>query len=603
MQQPSNSGFSPSEASVADTHHDVLSNQPQPVEQGLLEHLQSGLPNPLDVLLAGDASAAGAVMNDVVLQPESSGLEVEGEQPACIQLGAESRLSQCKLWDIMSDYYASHGINAWLFNVPNFITSSTYMAEAYAEMVLAFLEDYWAHIDRNEPLYIVEMATGAGRFSYLLLQELARKLACFSRFQGLKIRYIMTDFTESNPEFWMKHDRLQPFVESGMLDFAVFNPLVADSMELLHSGERLSHDTIQNPVIAIANYFFDSIPQDVFRVESKVLKEGLVTLERTMDGVSPDAKPHIQEITTHFRYQELYNTNYYPDARMNAILNHYRHTLKNGTILFPVGAFDVVRNLQAMSNNRLVLLSSDKAYTSALEMIRCYKHDFAIHDGAFSYMVNYDAIGQYFMNGGGRVLHTEGKSLSIHTVCCIEMDAPDCPFERLQYLFREKFNRGNPMNSLCATMPGKESGNEVAQMSYLLGELRLHLADPHVVSTMAQQLVNILPHSLMNQQEDLLALMDDALANFYYYPGESNLPFWLSQLYFILNKYAESLACLNMTSRYFGEHEALLYLKAQSYERLEQWQDARMHYEQALAMNPEFPEAQEALDNLKTRLK
>jgi tetratricopeptide (TPR) repeat protein len=238
-----------------------------------------------------------------------------------------------------------------------------------------------------------------------------------------------------------------------------------------------------------------------------------------------------------------------------------------------------------------------------MEMIRFYKHDFAIHDGTFSYMVNYDAIGQYFTNSGGRFFHTEGKSLSIQTVCGIELEQTDCEFERLQYLFSEKFNRINPMNSLCSTLPGKDSGNEIAQMTYLLGEIRLQQEDPQVLAAIAQRLVEIVPKCLISQQEDLLELMGNALANFYYYPGECNLPFWLSQIYFVLNKFEESLACLNMTSHYFGDHEALFFLKAQNYERLGQLQEAQTLYEQALAMNPEFNEAQDAMVSLENRLR
>lgn len=600
MQQPSNPGFGADQAPV-DTHHDVLSAKPANKQKGLLEHLQSVLPNPLDILLAEDA-ASGVMVDNIVLQPVQPVLEPE-KTPVSSSLGEKCRLSESMIWQMMRDYYATQGMNAWHSNVPNFITSSTYIAEAYAEMVLAFLEGYYDHLDVNEPLYIVELATGSGRFSHLFLRELERKLACFSRFQALKIRYVMTDFADSNVSFWMNHDKLRPFVESGRLDFGVYNSVVSNRIDLINSQECLAPDTLKNPLIAIANYFFDSIPMDVFRVESKVLKEGLVSLERNMEGVEPDSPPHISQIKTEFHYQDLYSANYYPEAKLNAILNHYRHTIKDGTILFPMTAFDAIRNLQAMSNNRLVLLSSDKSYTSVQEMIRYDKHEFAVHDGAFSYMVNYDAIGRYFTNDGGRFFYTEGKSLNIQTVCCIEMEQPDCDFERLHYLFKEKFNRTNTMNSLCNTLPDMEPQDAVNKMYYLLGQIRLHQEEPQVLSILGQQAADIVQNCLGSQQEDLLALMQNTLNNYYYYPGESNLPFWLSQLYYSMMKYSEALACLDLTIRYFGEHEALFYLKGLNYEKLERWQEAKVYYEKAIARNPDTQEAHEALVALKKRLK
>jgi tetratricopeptide (TPR) repeat protein len=603
MQQSSNPASLANEATVVDSHHEVLSNT-QKQSRGLLEHLQTGLPNPMDLLLTGDITPVKSILDQVSVEPVKKSL-IEEEAPKPFDMGGESRLSECLLWWIIEDYYSNKGIDAWQSSVPNFITSSVYIADAYAEMILAFLEGCFDQLDLNEPVYIVEMATGTGRFSHLLLRELERKLKCFSRFQSLQLKYVMTDFTESNTSYWLKHEKLKPFVEKGLLDFAVYNPLFANSCELVHSKQVISGETVKNPVIAIANYFFDSIRQDVFRVESKVLKEGLVTLERNTEGIDPASKPHITQITTKFRYKELYNTNYYAEPRFNEILNQYRHNIRNGTILFPLGALEVIQNLEAMSNKRLVLLSSDKAYTSALEMIRFYQHDFAIHDGAFSYMVNYDAIGQYFSNAGGHVFTTTGKSLSLQTVCCISLDGPDgqtkIDTERLSYIFKEKIDRSNPINSLCATLPGKNEGNEIAQLTYLIGQLRLHMADPQLTASVAQSMVPIVQKGLYSQHDDILMLLETALENYYFYPGECNLPFWASQIYFMLGKYEESIQCLDQTIHYFGAHEALFFLKGQNYEKLEKWAQAREQYEKSVALKSEFTDAWDALAALDAR--
>ena len=161
-------------------------------------------------------------------------------------LGEEARLSECPLWQMQVDFYTSRGIQAWNHCLPNFITNSAYIAEAYAEMTLAFIEDYFEQLDLSEPLYIVELATGTGRFSHLMLRELESKMSSFSRYKDLRFRYIMTDFTDSNPEFWQRHDRLAPFVEKGVLDFAVFNPLVSDSLTLKVSGETLAAGSFES---------------------------------------------------------------------------------------------------------------------------------------------------------------------------------------------------------------------------------------------------------------------------------------------------------------------------------------------------------------------
>lgn len=575
--------------------------QLQSTSQGrdLLVHLQTALPNPLDLLLK---PGLGSVLGNVVTQqalPE----EETVFKPAKMMLGQECRLSESLLWDMQEQFYREAGINAWQQNVPSFITNSAYIAESYAEMVMAFVEDYFEHLDLSEPLTIIELGTGTGRFSHHMLKELESKLSSFSKYESVRIRYIMSDFTDSNPSFWEQHERLAPFVEKGMLDFAVFNPLMSDSMTLRVSGEALSPGSLKNPVIAIANYFFDSIKQDVFRVESKVLKEGLVTLERNLEGVDADSAPQLSEITPVFQYQDLRSDQYYDDARLNAILKHYRHTIRNGSILFPVGAFQVIQHLETMSDQGMMLISSDKAYTSVEEMTRFYLHDYAQHDGAFSYMVNYDAIGQYFLNQNGHYFHTEGTSLSVQTVCCLKLNTPAQKFEHLNYLYRHKLNRANAINSVCAAMPGREAYGPAAYVQQMLAHIRLNLCDPQAFLVMGQQLVDALPQALHSQVADLKLLMKQTWQNYYFYPGETNIPFWFAQLYYAMAEYDKSNAALDEAIRYYGQHEALYYLKGQNYEQLQQWHKARAAYECALAMKPDFPEASTALKQVDARLK
>ena len=60
----------------------------------------------------------------------------------------------------------------------------------------------------NEPLYIIELGTGSGKFSYYMLKALEEmKDVCSFPFK--KIVYVMTDFTETNFNFWSTHHALK----------------------------------------------------------------------------------------------------------------------------------------------------------------------------------------------------------------------------------------------------------------------------------------------------------------------------------------------------------------------------------------------------------
>lgn len=596
--------------SSINSHHDILSVGPARQDAGLLSFLQSNS-NPLEQIFnIEDKSATVPVTQPaeqptMVLAPKPA---VQQERPTMMIMDEERPLSKTLLWQMQEDYYKSVGINAWQQDVPCFVTSSVYIAEAYAEMIISFVRDYWDQLDLSEPIHILELATGTGRFSHLLLRELSRKQAYFEQLKDVKFRYVMSDFTDSNPNFWQKHEKLQPFIESGMLDFAVFNPLVDSVLNLRVSGETIDAGNIRNPMIAISNYFFDSIPQDFFRVESKKLLEGLVTLERNLVGpegeaVDPESAPHITQVTQRVRYRELQNDRYYDDPKLNAVLNHYRHNIRNGSIIFPIGAFNVIRNLEKLSNNQLMLISSDKAYTCVDHMTCFYEHTWATHSGAFSYMVNYHGIAQYFKNEGGSCFNTTGKNLALQTVCFINVNRKDCKFENLEYLYREKVDRALATTSLVTLLPEGRQLSEMQQLDQMIAQVRMNLADPKIFCVLGQAMVDLIPKGTTGQHQDLLNLIDRGLESYYFFPGEVNLPFWTSQIYYNLGMYHEGLQSLDKTISLFGDHEALFFLKGQNYEKLGQWKQAREMYELALEMKPDFDEANQALIGVQMKVR
>ena len=75
-------------------------------------------------------------------------------------------------------------------------------------------------------------------------------------------------------------------------------------------------------------------------------------------------------------------------------------------MLLPIGALQFVRTLGEISNGHFLLLSADKAHSHE-EDLRLTKDNphLAIH-GSFSFMTNFHAMHQYFVNHGGESLHT-----------------------------------------------------------------------------------------------------------------------------------------------------------------------------------------------------
>ncbi|CAN0389796.1 unnamed protein product, partial [Hapterophycus canaliculatus] len=78
-------------------------------------------------------------------------------------------------------------------------------------------------------------------------------------------KYVITDFSHANFGFWMNHPRLQELFALGVVDFAVFDAEAGPGEVGGLSGEELRPGDLDNPVIVVANYVFDSLKQDAFR--------------------------------------------------------------------------------------------------------------------------------------------------------------------------------------------------------------------------------------------------------------------------------------------------------------------------------------------------
>src|SRR6266849_5684764 len=189
-------------------------------------------------------------------------------------LESATPLARSMVWQLQRTFYADQGIAAWS-HVPQSITTSPIIARAYARIVLGFLRDMSAALDPDQPLYVVELGAGSGRFAYRFLKAFTALLE-ETRGTRQRILYVMTDASASVVGYWRDNPRLRPFVESGVLDFAHFDLLELAPLELLNSGVTMRVEALSNPVVLVANYIFDSIPQDAVTIKDGQLLANLV---------------------------------------------------------------------------------------------------------------------------------------------------------------------------------------------------------------------------------------------------------------------------------------------------------------------------------------
>ncbi|PCI39412.1 MAG: hypothetical protein COB50_01190 [Thiotrichales bacterium] len=310
-------------------------------------------------------------------------------------------LSKSILWKLQRDYYAQKGIDAWTGSVPFYITSNVYIAEVYARVVVRFVQDLvrCGKYDSSEPVYVMELGTGSGQFSYYCM----RKIFTLQEELGVEanICYVMTDFAESNIKFWEQHPKFQKYLANQQLDFAIYDLEESETLQLLHSGKILGSSPTKNPLCAFANYIFDTVRHDIFHADDNEVEEVLVRLKTDESNIQ-DGKPvELTGLKTSFKYREIEDDNYYDDKICNDILDFYAKNLKKSTtFLMPVGAFHCIRTLGKISNNNLMIISTDKGYSDLKTLDGLGDPHIAFH-GSFSMSVNFHAIAEYIKRIGG----------------------------------------------------------------------------------------------------------------------------------------------------------------------------------------------------------
>lgn len=309
-------------------------------------------------------------------------------------------------------YFLQNGMTAWQEDVvPSYISSNLVMARTYSQILYGYLRDCYAAaergefaLDTNQPINIIELGAGSGRLAYHFLQTFLPRYQQ-SPFASLPIRYVMTDFVPQIADFWQGHGRFQPYLDSGILDVALFDVMHRERPFILQKGgHTLTPENVQNPVILIANYFFDTIPQDSFVVEEGLLCQNLLTLTSTQP--EPDlADPAIWDRLA-LHYEPIPLEKSFFDVRLyNQILDDYEASLPDCSFSFPSVGLDCVRYWQQFGNGRMLLLTSDRGYSLPNALVNQPDPLPNLH-GSFSLMVNYHAMGEFVSRSGGIVCQT-----------------------------------------------------------------------------------------------------------------------------------------------------------------------------------------------------
>src|SRR5262249_9562855 len=114
------------------------------------------------------------------------------------------------------------------------------------------------------------------------------------------------------------------------------------------------------PLVVIANYVFDSLPQDAFIIHEGKIEEALVT--SSAGDLSDGSAPPPGSLQLSFNNIPVPQQRY-ANKVWNGILEHYRGSLPAATVFFPTAALNLLQSLAASSDGPMLVLAADKAFT------------------------------------------------------------------------------------------------------------------------------------------------------------------------------------------------------------------------------------------------
>lgn len=321
-----------------------------------------------------------------------------------VALEKDMRFSTSVLWQYQMDFFSSQGVNAWLGQVPFFITSNPHIGISYAKVMFAYIQDMveQGKYDPAKPFYILELGTGTGKFSFYCLKKLY-ELVEFEYAGKVKICYVMSDFTMSNVNFWRTQPQLVKYLDLGVLEFACLDMTNIDALTILQANRTLDKTDFTNGLMVVGNYIFDTVPHDAYTVQNDKLFEARCYVETPSTNVEGKKPIDLEKLRVSFKKTPIKKFYSEYNAELIQVVKEYQKSLNDSTFLIPTSGIKTLDFLAELTGDKLLLISTDKGATHLSELEGRGDPHVVFH-GSFSMMVNFHAMARYNELRGGDTL-------------------------------------------------------------------------------------------------------------------------------------------------------------------------------------------------------
>ncbi len=471
------------------------------------------------------------------------------------EVEASTLFSESLIWQLNRDYYKEIGIDAWSSGiVPHHMTSNAMVGKTYAELILAFLKDLAAKGQTKETVYMLELGAGHGRLAFHILKHL-EKIQPLITEDLPPFCYVISDIIEENLNFFQTHTQFQSYFEKGVLEVAYFDAVATKELYLRHSKKTVLPNSLHQPILALANYFFDSIPSDLFLIQNKGISACSVELQSPTNPAEMDVATLIDTVEVSF-HKKLLDKPFYKDVSSNDLLESYKELLVNTHLFFPKKSLDCIANLQNLSTKGLMVITMDKGYHEVHDLEKKGEPDIIIH-GSFSLWVNYHALGAFCEKQGGKVLFPAFSSFYLEMGCL--MFLPDA----------EKYEETNAAYQRCVNDFGPDDFNSIKKLTYqniarltiveLIAFLRLSAYDSGLFHTLLPRLKQVVKRITFNERRRFAQTMHQTWEMYFNIDEPFDLAYEMGGIFYDLGFYKEALTYFKYSTTKYGEKADIYY--------------------------------------------
>jgi hypothetical protein len=494
-------------------------------------------------------------------------------------------LAQSMVWRLQRTFYGDQGIAAWSrSHVPQAVTTSPIIARAYARVVLGFWRDMQADLDPTQPLYIVELGAGSGRFAYRFLKALTALLQNVAEPKRPRFVYVMTDASPPIVEFWRSNPRLHAFVDAGVLDFANFDLVALAPPTLVNSGTTLRVGEVANPIAVIGNYIFDSIPQDAITIKYGQMFASLVSVGASTPDLDLRAPDSTVKISVSFATDEVaIASDAEPDPVLRHILDGYRQRLDDTTLLIPRAAMAGIRYFRELAGGRALWLIGDFGDTREEDLQGHGPPGFGAGGGLWL-PVNFHALGEYARGTGGRARHPRHRHVTLN-ISMLLFGVAGAASSEAELAYEDTIDQHGP-DELSMLARALAEHLPKLKLDAVLAVLRTTGWDSDYVVRFVPFLIEALPEASERFRQEIRHGIQQAWDQYYPIGEPDDLPFGLGVLLHALELYPEALEFFERSLEEFGEDPRTTLNMALTLYRLNRLPETLNWLDRTLALDP-----------------